>query len=82
MALTKSASGEVLPRTFGEGAAVVPFGWDVVVVAVFSIAIYTLAMSVRLTPEEVRRHVEDGREQGTLASVAHVCHLAWTKAER
>jgi hypothetical protein len=27
------------------------------------IAIYALAMSVRLTPEEVRRHVADAREE-------------------
>jgi len=49
--------------TFGEGAGVIPFGWDVLVVAVFSIAIYALAMSVRLTPEEVRHHVADAREE-------------------
>jgi amino acid transporter len=48
---------------FGEGAGVIPFGWDVLVVSVFSIAIYALAMSVRLTPEEVRRHVADAREE-------------------
>jgi hypothetical protein len=39
------------------------FGWDVLVVAVFSIAIYALAMCVRLTPEEVRHHVADAREE-------------------
>ena len=49
--------------TFGGGVGVIPFGWDVLVVAVFSIAIYALAMSVRLTPEEVRRHVADAREE-------------------
>ena len=48
---------------FSEGAGVIPFGWDVLVVAVFSIAIYALAMSVCLTPEEVRRHVADAREE-------------------
>jgi amino acid transporter len=48
---------------FGEGLGVIPFGWDVLVVAVFSIAIYALAMSVRLTPEEVRRHAADAREE-------------------
>jgi amino acid transporter len=49
--------------TFGEGVGVIPFGWDVLVVAVFSIAIYALAMSVRLKPEEVHRHVADAREE-------------------
>jgi amino acid transporter len=49
--------------TFGGGLGVIPFGWDVVVVSVFSIAIYALAMSVRLAPEEVRRHVADAREE-------------------
>jgi amino acid transporter len=45
------------------GIGVIPFGWDILVVAVFSIAIYYFAMSVRLTPEEVRRHVADAREE-------------------
>jgi amino acid transporter len=49
--------------TFGDGAGVIPFGWDVLVVSVFSIVIYALAMSVRLTPEEVRRHVAEAREE-------------------
>jgi amino acid transporter len=48
---------------FGGGAGVIPFGWDVLVVAVFSIVIYALAMSVRLTPEEVWRHVADAGEE-------------------
>ena len=45
------------------GIGVLPFGWDMLVVAVFSIAIYYYAMSVRLKPEEVRRHVADAREE-------------------
>ena len=45
------------------GIGIIPFGWDILVVAVFSIAIYYYAMSVRLTPEEVRRHVADAREE-------------------
>jgi len=49
--------------TFGEGAGVIPFGLDVVVVTVFSIAIYAFAMTVRLTPEEARRHVAEAREE-------------------
>ena len=48
---------------FGGGAGVIPFGWDVIVVAIFSVATYALAMSVRLTPEEVRRHVAEAREE-------------------
>ncbi len=49
--------------TFGGGLEIIPLGWDVVVGAVFSIAIYALAMTVRLTPEEVRSHVADAREE-------------------
>jgi amino acid transporter len=45
------------------GIGVIPFGWDILVVAVFSLAIYYYAISVRLTPEEVRRHVADAREE-------------------
>jgi amino acid transporter len=43
------------------GIGIIPFGWDALVVAVFSIAIYYYTMSVRLTPEQVRRHVADAR---------------------
>jgi amino acid transporter len=50
------------PDDFG-GIGVIPFGLDALVVAIFSIAIYYYAMSVRLTPEEVRRHVADAREE-------------------
>ena len=45
------------------GIGVLPFGVDIVIVAAFSIAIYYYAMSVRLTPEEVRGHVADAREE-------------------
>jgi amino acid transporter len=45
------------------GIGVIPFGWDIIAVAVFSLAIYFYAMSVRLTPEEVRRHVADARNE-------------------
>jgi amino acid transporter len=50
------------PEDFG-GSGVIPFGWDILVIAVFSVAIYYLAISVRLTPEEVRRHVADARAE-------------------
>jgi amino acid transporter len=45
------------------GIGVIPFGWDILVVAIFSLAIYYYAISVRLTPDEVRRHVADAREE-------------------
>ena len=45
------------------GRGVIPFGLDILVVAVFSLAIYFYAISVRLKPEEVRRHVADAREE-------------------
>ena len=48
------------PTDFG-GIGIIPFGIDIIVVAIFSIAIYAFALSVRLTPEEVRRHVADAR---------------------
>jgi amino acid transporter len=50
------------PEDFG-GIGVIPYPWDILVVAIFSVAIYYYAMSVRLTPEEVRRHVADAREE-------------------
>jgi len=45
------------------GKGFVPFGWDILVVAAFSLAIYYYAISARLSPEEVRRHVADAREE-------------------
>jgi amino acid transporter len=50
------------PTDFG-GIGVIPFGWDIAIVAAFAIAIYYYAMSVRLTPEEVRGHVADARAE-------------------
>jgi amino acid transporter len=50
------------PTDFG-GIGVIPYPWDILVLAVFSIAIYYYAMSVRLTTEEVRGHVADAREE-------------------
>jgi len=50
------------PTDFG-GTGLLPFGPDIVIVAAFSIAIYYYAMSVCLTPEEVRRHVADARAE-------------------
>ena len=45
------------------GRGWIPFGWDILVVTAFSLAIYYYAISVRLTPEEVRSHVADAREE-------------------
>ena len=45
------------------GIGIIPFGVDIIVMAIFSIAIYYYAMSVRLTPEEVWRHVADAKEE-------------------
>jgi hypothetical protein len=45
------------------GTGVLPFGWDILIVAVFSLAIYAYAISVRLRPEEVRRYVADARNE-------------------
>lgn len=45
------------------GIGVIPFGWDILVMAIFSLAIYYLAISVRLTTEEVRGHVADARAE-------------------
>jgi amino acid transporter len=50
------------PTDFG-GRGIIPFGIDIIVVAIFSIVIYFFALSVRLTPEEVRRHVADARAE-------------------
>jgi hypothetical protein len=45
------------------GRGMIPFSWDILVVAAYSLAIYFYAMSVRLTPDEVRRHVADATEE-------------------
>jgi amino acid transporter len=45
------------------GIGVIPFGWDVLVVAAFSLIIYFYAVSVRLSPEEVRGRVADARAE-------------------
>ena len=50
------------PTDFG-GIGVIPYPWDILVMAIFSVAIYYYAMSVRLSPEEVRGHVADAREE-------------------
>jgi amino acid transporter len=61
----KLPAGEVLaPIAFIVANLVIYWtGWDSLAVAVFSLAIYFYAVSVRLTPEEVRRHVADARNE-------------------
>jgi hypothetical protein len=41
-----------------DGRGTIPFWWDVGVVAVFSVAIYVLAVALRLPEEDSRRYVE------------------------
>jgi amino acid transporter len=46
-----------------EGTKTIPFWWDVAIVAVFSVAIHTLAVSLRLNPDGTREYVEHAMEQ-------------------
>src|SRR5919198_596216 len=52
-----------------------PFGWDVLVMAVFGVAIYALAIRMRLPREAVDAHVgdmtEEAEEEGILLGVGH-----------
>jgi amino acid transporter len=41
-----------------DGTGAIPFWWDLGVVAVFSVAIWLLALALRLDPEEARTYVE------------------------
>jgi amino acid transporter len=61
----KLPAGEVLaPIAFiVANLAIYWTGWDILVVAAFSLAIYFYAISVRLTPEEVHSHVADARDE-------------------
>lgn len=49
-----------------DGQEIIPFGWDIVVMVIFSLAIYAFAMRVRLHPDEVRRHVADARDEAAV----------------
>jgi hypothetical protein len=49
--------------TFGGGSGILPFGWDILVVALFSLGIYALAMRVRLPTERVRHYVGELRQE-------------------
>jgi amino acid transporter len=42
-----------------EGRNWVPFWWDIALVAAFSVAIFALAVSVRLRPEQAKKYVEN-----------------------
>lgn len=42
-----------------DGNGTLPFGPDIIVVTVFSLAIYFFAMQVRLEPEKVRQYIGD-----------------------
>jgi amino acid transporter len=46
-----------------DGTRTIPFWWDVAVVAIFSVAIYVLAVALRLRPEETRHYVQALEEQ-------------------
>ena len=42
-----------------DGRDTIPFWWDIVVVALFSLAVYALALSVRLAPERTQELIGD-----------------------
>jgi hypothetical protein len=46
-----------------DGRGTIPFWWDIAVVAVFSVAIYGLALSVRLRPERTQELIGDLTEE-------------------
>jgi hypothetical protein len=41
-----------------DGRSVIPFGWDIGVVTVFSFAVYALAMYFRLSDAEAKEYIE------------------------
>jgi amino acid transporter len=45
-------------KDFG-GRGVIPFGWDALVVAVFSVVIYVVALNLRLPNETAQRYIEE-----------------------
>ncbi len=54
---------------FGRGRNVIPFWWDLAVVAGLSLAIYWLAMRVRLDPQRVRAYLRIGAATETVPSL-------------
>lgn len=58
--LSSFGPSDALPFTNVKGATgALPFGWDILVMALFSLAIYYFAMSLRLPPERVDEYVGD-----------------------
>ena len=58
------------------GRGVIGFGWAIPILFVFSVAIYAIALNVRLAPAEVERHVEEALlesefEEEELTSAGH-----------
>lgn len=47
------------PRNF------LPFGWDMLVTAIFSVAVYGLAMRLQLNPARTRAYVDEFREEAS-----------------
>ena len=47
---------------FGGGLGILPFGWDMLIVAVFSLAIYFWAVRTRLSDEEAAEYVSNLEE--------------------
>ena len=53
-------TSDAIPFIGLKGATkILPFGWDILVMALFSVAIYFLAMSLRLPSERVHEYVGD-----------------------
>ncbi len=46
-----------------DGRGTIPFWWDILIVAAFSLAIYAFALSVRLDPERVQHYIGDLSEE-------------------
>jgi amino acid transporter len=51
---------------YGGGRNDLSFGWSFPVIAVFSLAIFVLALTCRLQPDTVRRHVEEAQAETEL----------------
>jgi amino acid transporter len=45
--------------SFGGGLSILPFGWDMLVVALYSLLIYFWAVRIRLSDEETKQYVLD-----------------------
>lgn len=45
--------------TFGNGAGILPFGWDLLTLAIFSLSIVFLAVQFSLPPEKTREYIEE-----------------------